>query len=90
MDESELQYVLPLFPSEMREKVAPEYPPETLRQHVTSLQKHVEMEGHCEKFPSDSRYKVLSLFYYLHVDTFYNICDDRQLKLVNTHVNCSA
>jgi hypothetical protein len=63
MNESELQYVLPLFLCEVRKQDGSEYPPETMRQLVASMQKFMEIEGRCEKFLSDSKYKVFRIFF---------------------------
>jgi hypothetical protein len=60
MDEFELNYALPLFLCEIRKQYGLEYPPETLRQLIACLQKHMEIEGRSEKFLSDIKYKVNS------------------------------
>lgn len=58
MDEYELNYAVPLFLCEVRKTDGSEYPPETLRQLVASLQKHLETQGRSDKLLSDPKFKV--------------------------------
>jgi len=59
MSEADLIYSLPRFICEIKKKNGDDYPPETLRQIVASLQKFMEMNGRVEKFMFDVKYKVI-------------------------------
>ena len=58
MSDSELVYALPLFLCEIRKEGRCDYPPQTLRQIVISLQKFMEIHGRTERFLHDVKYKV--------------------------------
>ena len=57
LTDDELNYVVPLFLTEVVKKDGSLYPAATLRQLVVALQKHLEIIGRSDKLLSDVKFK---------------------------------